>query len=186
MKGLYSDRYAMWVCPAYGQLYLDTTYAGDLPDGVDIGMTNFPRPVGSAGPVTITYTSTVSIPANVENPDAAWALAKYMCIDHADYFAAPKAMEPGYMFKGEAEANAFHDIVFRNHPGFDYDMAMSVMALPRTLVNKDNTRIEGQLKINDLILAVMSRVFNGEMSVDNALAELKTRGDQYIAEDLKQ
>ena len=30
----------------------------------------------------------------------------------------------------------------------------------------------------------MALVFNGEMSVDEALADLKTKGDQYIQEDM--
>jgi multiple sugar transport system substrate-binding protein len=184
MNGLYSGRYAMWVAPVYGCLYLNKSY-GDIPPGTDIGMTNLPRPTGSPSPITVTYTSTASIPANVENPEASWAAIKYICIDRADLFAGPKVMHPGYEFKNLDEANKFNDLIFRNHPGFDYDMAMKVMALPRTLISRDNTRVEGQAKINDLISANMSRVFNGEMTVDEALRDLKTKGDQYIAEDLR-
>jgi multiple sugar transport system substrate-binding protein len=184
MNGLYSGRYAMWVAPVYGCLYLNKSY-GDIPPGTDIGTTNFPRPVGSSGSITTTYTSTASIPANVENPEASWTAIKYICIDRADLFAGPKAMHPGYAFKTVEEANKFNDIIFRNHPGLDYDMAMKVMALPRTLISRDNTYVEGQSKINDLIRANMSRVFNGEMTIDEALRDLKAKGDQYIAEDLK-
>jgi multiple sugar transport system substrate-binding protein len=184
MNGLYSGRYAMWLAPVYGSLYLNKSY-GEIPAGTDIGMTNFPRPVGSAGPITIAYTSQASIPANVENPEASWAALKYICIDNAELFAGPKAMQPGYEFKTVEEANAFNTIIFRDHPGLDFDMAMEVMALPRTLISKDNSHIEGQAKINDLIKADMSLVFNGEMSVSAALADLKAKGDQYIAEDSK-
>jgi len=184
MNGLYSGRYAMWIAPVYGCLYLNKSY-GEIPAGTDIGMTNFPRPVGSAGPVAVCYTSQASIPANVKDPEASWAALKYICIDNAELFAGPKAMHPGYQFKNKPEADAFNKIIFSNHPGLDYDMAMKVMALPRTLVSRDNTHIEGQAKINDLIKANMSLVFNGEMSVDAALKDLKTKGDQYIAADLK-
>jgi hypothetical protein len=59
------------------------------------------------------------------------------------------------------------------------------MALPRTIVSRDNTHVQGQAKINALIDADMSLVFNGEMSVDAALKDLKTKGDEYIAADLK-
>jgi multiple sugar transport system substrate-binding protein len=184
MNGLYSGRYAMWIAPVYGCLYLNKSY-GEIPPGTDIGMTNFPRPVGSAGPITVTYTSQASIPANVKDPAASWAALKYICIDNAELFAGPKSMHPGYQFKTKAEADAFNKIIFSNHPGLDFDMAMKVMALPRTLVSKDNTRIQGQAKINDLIKADMSLVFNGEMTPDAALKDLKTKGDQYIAADLK-
>ncbi|GHV90370.1 sugar ABC transporter substrate-binding protein [Spirochaetia bacterium] len=184
MNGLYSGRYAMWVAPVYGCLYLNKSY-GEIPPGTDIGVTNLPRPVGSSGPVSVTYTSTASIPANVKNPEAAWAALKFITIDHAELFAGPKAMHPGYQFKSVEDANAFNDIIFRDHPGLDYDMAMKIMPLSRALVSKDNTIIQGQAKINELIKANMSLVFNGEMSVDAALKDLKTKGDQYIAEDLR-
>jgi multiple sugar transport system substrate-binding protein len=184
MNGLYSGRYAMWVAPVYGSLYLNKSY-GEIPPGTDIGVTNLPRPASSSGPVTVTYTSTASIPANVKNLDAAWTTLKYITIDHAELFAGPKAMHPGYQFKTVEEANAFNDIIFRDHPGLDYDMAMKVMPLPRVMISKDNTIIQGQGKINELIKATMSLVFNGEMGVDAALKELKTKGDQYIADDLK-
>jgi multiple sugar transport system substrate-binding protein len=184
MNGLYSGQYAMWAAPVYGCLYLNASY-GEIPAGTDIGTTNFPRPVGSAGPITPTYTSTASIPANAKNPDASWVALRYITIDHAELFAGPKAMHPGYQFKTVEEANTFNDIIFRNHPGLDYDMAMKVMPLSRTLISRDNTVIQGQAKINDLIRADISLVFGGEMSVDAALRDLKAKGDQYIAEDLK-
>jgi multiple sugar transport system substrate-binding protein len=184
INGLYSGRYAMLVAPVYACLYLNASY-GAIPEGTDIGLANFPRPKDSAGPVSITYTSTASIPANVANPEAAWAALKFICMDRADLFAGPKAMHPPYNFKTKEEADAFNDIIFRDHPGLDYDMAMDIMAQPRTLVTRDNTVVQGQLEINALMNSVTSLVFNGEMSVDECLKELKTKGDQYIADDLK-
>ena len=184
VNGMYSGRYAMWVGPVYGCLYLTKPY-GDIPPGTDIGMANFPRLVGASNSSSVTYSSTASIPANVKNPQAAWDTIKYICIDHAELFAGPKAMHPGYAFKSVAEADKFNSIIFGAKPGLDFNMAMRVMALPRTLVSRDNTIIQGQAKINDLINANMSMVFNGEMSVDAALRDLKTKGDQYITEDLR-
>ncbi|MCL2320422.1 MAG: extracellular solute-binding protein [Treponema sp.] len=184
MNGLYSGKYAMWVAPVYGCLYLTKPY-GELPPGTDIGMANFPRPVGAANSSSVTYTSTASIPANAKNPDAAWTTIKYICIDHAELFAGPKAMHPGYAFKTVDDANKFNSIIFTGKPGLDYNMAMRVMALPRTLISRDMTIIQGQAKINDLITADLTMVFNGEMTVDAALKDLKTKGDQYIAADLK-
>jgi multiple sugar transport system substrate-binding protein len=184
MKGLYGGRYAMWVAPVYGTLYLNKSY-GEIPADTDIGLTNLPRPASSAGPITTSYTSQACIPANAPDKDAAWTAIKYICIDRADLFAGPKAMHPGYQFKSVADANKFNEIIFGNHPGLDFDMAMKVMALPRTIVSRDNTHVQGQAKINELINATMSRVFNGEMSVDAALKELKTKGDQFILADLK-
>jgi multiple sugar transport system substrate-binding protein len=183
MRGLYTGRYAMWVAPVYGCLYLNKSY-GAIPDGTDIGLTNLPRPVGSAGPATITYSSQACIPANAPDKQASWTAIKYICVDHADLFAGPKAMHPAYQFKTVADANAFNKIIFANHPGLDLDMSMKVMALPRTLICRDITHIQGQVKINDLINSVMSRVFNGELGVNDALKELKTKGDGYIAADL--
>ncbi len=184
MNGLYSGRYAMWIAPVYGCLYLNESY-GPIPAGTDIGLANFPRPVGSDGPVTLTYSSTASIPANVPNPQAAWEAIKFICIDHADLFAGPKAMHPATQFATKAEADYFNDLIFRNHPGLDYNMAMDIMARPRKQVSRDNTIVQGQFKIDELIIANMTLVFNGEMSVDAALRDLKTKGDQYIAEDLR-
>jgi multiple sugar transport system substrate-binding protein len=184
MKGLYGGRYAMWVAPVYGTLYLNKSY-GEIPADTDIGVTNLPRPASSAGPITTSYTSQACIPANAPDKDAAWTAIKYICIDRADLFAGPKAMHPGYQFKTVEDANKFNEIIFGNHPGLDFDMAMKVMALPRTIVSRDNTHVQGQAKINELINATMSRVFNGEMSVDAALKELKTKGDQFILADLK-
>lgn len=184
MKGLYSGRYAMWVAPVYGSLYLNASY-GEIPAGTDIGMTNLPRPVGSAGPVTVSYSSQACIPANTPDKEASWAAIKYICIDNAELFAGPKAMHPGYQFKTLDEANAFNKLILGNHPGLDSAMAIKVMGLPRTLISRDNTHVQGQAKINDLIIADMSRVFNGEMGVDDALKDLKTKGDQFIAADLK-
>ena len=184
VNGLYSGKYAMWIGPVYGVLYLTAPY-GAIPPGTDIGMANFPRLVGASDSSSVTYSSTASIPANVKNPQAAWDTIKYICVDHAELFAGPKAMHPGYAFQSVADADRFNSIIFTGKPGLDYNMAMRVMALPRTLVSRDNTVIQGQARINDLINANMSMVFNGEMSVDAALRDLKTKGDQYIAEDLR-
>jgi multiple sugar transport system substrate-binding protein len=184
MRGLYTGRYAMWVAPVYGCLYLKSSY-GEVPAGTDIGMTNLPRPAGSAGPVTTSYSSQACIPANSPDKEASWAAIKYVCIDHAELYAGPKAMHPGYQFQDKAAADKFNQIIFEDKPGLDFNMAMKVMALPRTIVSRDNTHVQGQAKINALIDADMSLVFNGEMSVDAALKDLKTKGDEYIAADLK-
>ena len=184
MNGLYNGKYAMFLVPVYGCLYLRPSY-GEIPKGTDIGLANMPRPADSDGPVSTCYTSTASIPANVENPEASWTFLKYFCIDHAELFAGAKAIQPGYQFKTKEEADKFNEYVFSDSPGLDKDMALKVMALDRKLVTKDDTHVEGQAKINDLIVSDMSLVFNGEMSVDDALADLKAKGDQYIKEDTK-
>lgn len=184
MQGLYNGKYAMWIAPVYGNLYLNPSY-GEIPEGTDIGMVNMPAPDGGES-ITTCYSSTASIPSSTENPEAAWALLKFITIEHADLFAGPKAMSPAYEFKTEEEAKAFNDIIFDhgNRPGFDYDMAMKTMSEPRTLVSKDNTIIQGQTAINETMNAVMTLVFNGEMGVDEGLAELKTKVDAAIKEDL--
>jgi multiple sugar transport system substrate-binding protein len=183
INGLYNDKFAMCRMPVFGCLYLNESY-GKIPPGTDIGMANMPRPSNYNGFVSTTYTSTASVPANVKNPQAAWDTIKYICIDHAELFAGPKAMHPGYEFKTKADADLFNDIIFRNHPGFDYDGAMKLMPMPRTLVTTDITVVQGQARILDLLRANSTLVFNGEMTVEAALRDLKTKGDQYIAEDL--
>ena len=183
MNGLYSDKFAMYACPVYGCLYLNENY-GEVPEGTDIGMTNIPRPADVENPTTITYSSTASIPTSSKNPEAAWTALRYICIDHAELFDGPKANLPAYSFKTEEEANDFYDIVFSGHPGLDYDMCMEIMALPRDQVSKDNTIVQGQMKIKELINANIPMVFNGEMTVDEALADFKEKGDQFIADDL--
>lgn len=185
MIGLYSGKYAMWVAPVYGCLYLNESY-GEVPEGTDIGMANLPRPVGATENTSITYSSTASIPANAPNPEASWALLKYICIDHPELFAGPKAMHPGIIYTDKEAEREMNEIIFGNHPGLDEEMALEVIEQDRTLITKDNTHLEGQVKINDLIQADMALVFNGEMSVDDALADLKTKGDQYIQEDMAQ
>lgn len=185
MIGLYNNKYAMWVAPVYGCLYLNKSY-GESPEGTDIGMANLPRPVGSEENISITYTSTASIPANAPNPEASWALLKFICIDHPELFAGPKAMHPGIIYEDEEAEHKMNEIIFSDHPGLNAEMAIEVMEQDRTLITKDNTHLEGQVKINDLIQADMALVFNGEMSVDEALADLKEKGDQYIQEDMKQ
>lgn len=184
MNGLYNDKYAMMVVPVYGTLYLKSSY-GEIPEGTDIGLANFPRPVGTTESSSICYTSTASIPANVENPEAAWEALKFICIDNAELFAGPKAMHPGYQFKDKAQADAFNKLIFEEKPGLDTEMAMQIMAEDRTLITKDNTHLQGQAKINELIQSTMSLVFNGEMDVDTALNELKTKGDVAIKNDTK-
>ena len=64
-------------------------------------------------------------------------------------------------------------------------MAMDVMKRDRVLVSKDCTVSAGQTQINDLINETMSLVFTGEMSVDDALAKLKTDGDAAVAAALE-
>ena len=182
MIGLYNGKYAMWVAPVYGCLYLNDSY-GEVPEGTNIAMANLPRPVGSTENISITYSSQASIPANAPNPEASWALLKFICIEHPELFAGPKAMHPGVLQTPE-EAEAMNEIIFGNHPGLDAEQAISIINQDRTLITKDNTHVEGQVKINDLIQADMALVFNGEMSVDEALADLKTKGDQYIQEDM--
>ncbi|MGI6018231.1 MAG: ABC transporter substrate-binding protein [Marvinbryantia sp.] len=183
MAGLYNGKYAMWVAPVYGCLYLKPTY-GEVPEGTDIGIVDLPTVDGGKS-VTTCYTSTVSIPANCDNPEAAWEALKYICFERADLFAGVKAMNPGYLLKTDEEKEEFYNIIFEGKPGLDYDMAMSVMALDRTLVSKDCTVSQGQTEITDLINEVMSLVFTGEMEVDEALGKLKTDGDAAIAAALE-
>ena len=135
--------------------------------------------------ITTCYTSTVSIPANCDNPEAAWEALKYICFERADLFAGVKAMNPGYLLKTDEEKEEFYNIIFEEKPGLDYDMAMSVMAQDRTLVSKDCTVSQGQTEITDLMNEVMSLVFTGEMGVDEALEKLKTDGDAAIAAALE-
>lgn len=184
MQGLYNGKFAMWISPSYSNLYLSEGYGG-IPEGTDIGMVNIPAPDGGQT-ISTCYSSTASIPSSVEDPEAAWTLLKFITIDHADLFAGPKAMSPGYKFKTEEEAAAFNDLIFDhgNRPGFDYDMAMKTMLAPRTLVSRDNTIIQGQTAINETMISVMTMVFNGEMTVDEGLAELKTKADEAIKKDL--
>ena len=184
MKGLYSGRYAMWVAPVYGSLYLKKTY-GAVPAGTDIGLANLPRPDGFTHSVSTSYSSTASIPTSTPNANASWAAIKFATIDHAELYAGQKAMNPGYQFKSNSQADAFYKIVFGGKPGLDFNEAMQTMLLPREIVSLDNTHIQGQAKINQEINADMTLVFDGEMSVNAALKDLQTKGDQYIAADLK-
>ncbi len=179
MAGLYNGKYAMWVAPVYGCLYLKPAY-GEVPEGTDIGMVDLPTVDGGES-ITTCYTSTVSIPANCDNPEAAWEALKYICFERADLFAGVKAMNPGYLLKTDEEKEEFYNIIFEGKPGLDYEMAMSIMAQDRTLVSKDCTVSQGQTEITDLINEVMSLVFTGEMEVDEALEKLKTDGDAAIA-----
>ncbi|QHQ59632.1 extracellular solute-binding protein [Anaerocolumna sedimenticola] len=184
MQGLYNGKFAMWIEPVYGNLYLKDSY-GAVPEGTDIGMVNMPTLDGGQT-ITTCYTSTASIPSNVENPEAAWALLKFITIDHPELFAGPKGMNSAVEYKTEEEIKSFNELIFDhgNRPGLDYDMAMKTMSEPRTLVSKDNTLIQGQAKITEVMDAVMTLVFNGEMSPDEGLAELKTKVDAAIKEDL--
>ncbi len=184
MKGLYSGRYAMWVAPVYGGLYLKNTY-GEIPAGTDIGMTNLPRPDGFTQSVCTAYSSTASIPKSTPNADGSWAAIKFALIDHPDLYSAPKGMSPGIQFSTKAATEAYYKLVFDVEPGLDHNEAIQMMLLPREIVSLDNTHIQGQAKINQQINADMSLVFNGEMSVDAALKDLQTKGDQFIAADLK-
>lgn len=184
MIGLYNDKYAMWLAPVYGCLYLKNSY-GEVPEGTDLMMVNFPRPDGATENITTQYTSTCSIPANVEDKEAAWTLLKYICFDHPEYFAGPKAMHPGFEFADAEAATAFDRIIFEGKPGLDVEASMATMALSRKIISQDNTIVQGQGKINDLLKSNASLVFNGEMSVDECIADLKEKGDAYIAADLK-
>lgn len=179
MAGLYNGKFAMWIAPVYGCFFLEPDY-GEVPEGTDIGLVDMPTLEGGKT-VTTCYTSTVSIPQSCKDPEAAWTALKFICFDRADLFAGVKAMNPGYLLKTDEEKEEFYDVIFRNRPGLDYDMAMSTMALDRTLVSKDCTISAGQTQINDLVNQVMSLVFTGEMGTDEALEKLKTDGDTAIA-----
>lgn len=180
MKGLYSDRYAMWIAPVYGSLYLMKSY-GEVPAGTDIGLANLPRPDGFSQSVSTTYSSQASIPKNTPDKEASWDALRMATIDNAELYAGQKAMNPGYQFSSNSAAEAFYNMIFTDKPGLDVSEAVKTMLLPRELISKDNTHLAGQAKINELIDADMTRVFNGEMSVDEALSDLQTKGDQYIA-----
>lgn len=181
MAGLYNGKYAMWVAPVYGCLYLKASY-GEIPAGTDIGLVDMPT-VNGGETITTAYTSTASIPANVQDPQAAWDALKYITIDRADLFAGPKAMHPGYQLLSDDEKLYFNDLIFKEKPGLDYEMAMSVMAKDRTLVSKDNTVRAGQVAINDAIRNYMTLVFNGEMTPSDALAAIQSEGDAAIKVD---
>ncbi|MDO4297684.1 MAG: extracellular solute-binding protein [Lachnospiraceae bacterium] len=183
MAGLYNGKYAMWIAPVYGCLYLKSSY-GEIPEGTDIGLVDMPTLEGGET-VTTCYTSTVSIPANCKNPEAAWEAIKYICFERADLFAGVKAMNPGYLLKTDEEKEEFYNIIFDEKPGLDKDMAMNTMFLDRTLVSKDCTVSAGQTKITDLVNETMSLVFTGEMGVEEALEKLKTDGDAAIAAELE-
>ena len=182
MAGLYNGKYAMWVAPVYGCLYLKSSY-GEIPEGTDIGMVDMPTPDG-AQTITTCYSSTASIPANVENPEAAWELLKYICIDRADLFAGPKAMHPAVEFDNEEDKRAFNEIIFSEKPGLDYDMAMDTMMKDRVLVSKDCTIKQGYVAIQEGLENIMTLVFSGEMGVEEALSKLQQSVDEAITADL--
>jgi len=182
MIGLYQGKYAMLFVPVYGCLYLNPSY-GEIPEGTDIGMTNVPRPADSSKPITSFYTSTMSIPANVKDKEGAWTLLKFITIDRPELFSGAKAMHPAFEFTDKDAELEFNKIIF-NKPGLDMDMCLNVMLSDRDLVCEDNTIVQGQAEINDLIKANITKVFNGEMSVDECLADLKAKGDEYIAKAL--
>jgi multiple sugar transport system substrate-binding protein len=185
MKALYSDKFAMWMADDGLNLFLSDSYTGgNLPPGTDIGLVNMPRPKGHDGLISVTHGSTTSIPESSKNKDGAWILAKYMCIDRPDLFCAPKGMHPGFEYRNQEEALRFVTMLFKDRPGFDWQGAIDVTMLPRQKVNRDNTVVQGQPRINPLILANLSLVFNGEMTVDECLRDWKIKGDQYITEDL--
>lgn len=164
MIGLYQGKYAMFFVPVYGCLYTNESY-GQIPEGTDIGVTYLPSPAGSSKPITTFYTSTCSIPANVKNKEAAWTLLKYICFDRADLYAGPKAMHPGYEFATEEEEREFLDLIFE-HPGIDKEQCIDTMMMDFDVVSQDLSVVQGQMKINDLIKANISKVFNNEMSVN--------------------
>ena len=182
MAGLYNGKYAMWIAPVYGCLSLKSSY-GEIPEGTDIGMVDMPTPDGGQT-ITTCYSSTASIPANVENPEAAWELLKYICIDRPDLFAGPKAMHPAVEFDNEEDERAFNEIIFKEKPGLDYDMAMDTMMKDRTLVSKDCTIKQGYVAIQEGMENIMSLVFSGEMGVEEALNELQKSVDAAITADL--
>ena len=185
--GVYEKRVAMAFTPVYGCQYLRKAWGGEAaPEGDYLGMVDLPTLKGGVENITTTnYTSTASIPANVRDPEAAWTLLKYICIDRADLFAGPKCMNPGYEFKTKEEAEAFYDIIFGNSPGLDVEMAKDVLInYDRTLCATDNTIMAGQAKILEEANADVSLVFAGEMSVEDCLATMKAKGDEYIAADL--
>jgi len=182
MAGLYNGKYAMWIAPVYGCLYLKSSY-GEIPEGTDIGLADMPTVEGGET-VTTCYTSTASIPANTPDAQASWEALKYLTLTHAELFAGNKAMHPGYTLKTDEEKEAFNSIIFSNKPGLDYDMAMTVMARDRALVSKDNTISVGQVTINEAIRKYMTLVFTGEMTPEDALANIKDEGDAAIAAGL--
>ncbi len=178
MAGLYNGKYAMWVAPVYGCLYLKSSY-GEIPEGTDIGLADMPTVDGGAT-VTTCYTSTASIPASAPDAQASWEALKYLTLTHAELFAGNKGMHPGYQLKTAEEKEAFNKIIFSEKPGLDYDMAMSVMARDRSLVSKDNTISVGQVTINEAVRKYMTLVFTGEMAPEDALASIKSEGDAAI------
>lgn len=179
IAGMYSGKYAMYLCPNYGALYLTEAY-GEVPEGVEIGLVDIPSLEGGKN-VTIVYSSTASIPANCEDPQAAWELLKYFCIEQNFLFNGAKANLPGYLLKTEEEKELFYGAMLQDKPGLDYDEAYEIMSSPREYVTRDCTIKQGQTEINDLCTDTMSLVFVGEFSVDEALALLKEEGDAAIA-----
>lgn len=181
MAGLYNGKYAMFIAPVYACLYLKPSY-GEVPEGTDLGLADMPTVEGGPA-ITTCYTSTASIPASTDDPDAAWEAIKYITITRADLFAGPKAMHPGYALKTAEEKEAFNSLIFAEKPGLDYDMAMEVMARDRTLISKDTTIRAGQVGINEVLDNCLTLVFNGEMSTADALAKMKADGDAAILAD---
>ena len=154
---------------------------GEIPEGTDIGMVDMPlRTVDKQSPPVILQQH---ILANLENPEAAWELLKHG-IDRPDLFAGPKAMHPAVEFDNEEDERAFNEIIFKEKPGLDYDMAMDTMMKDRTLVSKDCTIKQGYVAIQEGMENIMSLVFSGEMGVEEALNELQKSVDAAITADL--
>lgn len=181
IAGLYNGKYAMYLCPNYGALYLTPAY-GEVPEDVKIGLVDMPSLEGGKN-IAYVYSSTASIPATVEDPQVAWDLLKYFCIEQNFLFNGAKANIPGYLLKTEEEKKLFYDAMFKDKPGLDYEEACEVMNRERIYASKDCTISAGQAEINSLMTQTMSLVFAGELSVDEALAIMKEKGDAAIKAD---
>lgn len=182
MAGLYNGKYAMWIAPVYGCLYLKSSY-GDIPEGTDIGMVDMPG-LEKGQVVTTCYSSSASIPASAENPEAAWDLLKYICMDRPDLFAGPKGQHSAVVYENKEDERAYNELLFSEKPGLDFDMAMDTMMKDRTLVSKDCTIKQGAVAIQEGMENIMTLVFSGEMGVEEALNELQKSVDEAIKADL--
>lgn len=179
MIGLYSGKFAMFFSPSYSAMYTRESY-GELPEeGIDIGITNFPTLEGGKS-IATSYTSTASIPASCTDPRGAWEMMKFICMERAELFAGKKVNLPGYQFKDNEEAEKYVEYMFSNAPGLDLESAKdAIIYNAPDVVTKDCT-IPSATNLQTVIDNTVNLIFTDEMSIDDALKQLKEQGDAAV------
>ncbi|SFK66800.1 extracellular solute-binding protein [Paenibacillus sp. 1_12] len=173
----FRGKFAMFIEPTYN------IWRSSLPEykhDFEMGVVQMPRIDAQSVTVSLITFSDLSIPRNSKHPKEAFEFIKFYCLVHPDETVAPKGMMPAATLSDPKVIHAVDKLIY-SAPGVDEHQSKQVFEdLNTVFVSPETTMSTAKKEILQVVKEDVTKAFLGELSVDDALKDMKKRSDELI------